>query len=46
MENSKLLNVIKHITLAQFLKELSLQRNAEIDQMSIGDAINFKRPEV
>lgn len=43
MENSKLLNVNKPITLAGFLKELSLQRNAEIDQMSIEDAISFKR---
>lgn len=43
MENSKLLNVNKPITLAKFLKELSLQRNAEIDQMSIEDAISFKR---
>ena len=43
MENSKLLNVNKPITLAKFLKELSLQRNAEIDQMSIEDVISFKR---
>ena len=43
MENTRLLNVNKPITLAKFLKELSLQRNAEIDQMSIEDAISFKR---
>lgn len=43
MKNSRLLNVNKPITLAGFLKELSLQRNAEIDQMSIEDAISFKR---
>lgn len=43
MENSRLLNVNKPITLAKFLKELSLQRNAEIDQMSIEDVISFKR---
>lgn len=43
MDNSRLLNVNKPITLAKFLKELSLQRNAEIDQMSIEDAISFKR---
>lgn len=43
MENSKLLNVNKPITLAKFLKELSLQRCAEIRQMSIEDAISFKR---
>ena len=43
MENSRLLNVNKPITLAGFLKELSLQRNAEIDQMSIEEAISFKR---
>lgn len=30
MENTRLLNVNKPITLAKFLKELSLQRNAEI----------------
>ena len=35
MENSKLLNVNKPITLAKFLKELSLQRNAEIRQIPV-----------
>ena len=43
MENSRLLNVNKPITLAGFLKELSLQRNAEIDKMTIEDVISFKR---
>ena len=43
MENSRLLNVNKPITLARFLKELSLQRNAEIAQMPIEDVISFKR---
>ena len=43
MDNSRLLNVNKPITLARFLKELSLQRNAEIDQISIEDVISFKR---
>lgn len=43
MDNSRLLNINKPITLAKFLKELSLHRNAEIDQMSIEDAISFKR---
>lgn len=33
MENSRLLNVNKPITLAKFLKELALERNAEIDQI-------------
>lgn len=42
MENSKLLNVEKHITLAKFLKELSLQRAAEIRQMSIEELISTK----
>lgn len=43
MENTRLLNVNKPITLAGFLKELSLQRDAEIRQMSIEDLISFKR---
>lgn len=43
MENSRLLNVEKHITLARFLKELSLQRIAEIDKKPIEDVISFKR---
>lgn len=43
MENTRLLNVNKPITIAGFLKELSLQRNAEIAQIPIEDLINFKR---
>lgn len=43
MENSRLLNVNKPITLAKFLKELSLQRIVELRQMPIEDVINFKR---
>jgi hypothetical protein len=43
MDNSRRLNVDKPITLAKFLKELSLQRVAEIRQMSIEDLISFKR---
>lgn len=35
MDNSRLLNVNKPITLARFLKELSLQRIAEIRQMPV-----------
>ena len=35
MDNTRLLNVNKPITLAKFLKELSLQRNAEIRQMPV-----------
>lgn len=43
MENSKLLTVNKPITLAKFLKELSLQCKDEIKQMPIEDVISFKR---
>lgn len=43
MDNTRLLNVNKPITLAKFLKELSLQRIVELRQMSIEDVINFKR---
>ena len=43
MENSRLLNVNKPITLARFLKELSLQRNAEIVKMFNEDLISCKR---
>ena len=42
MDNSRLMNVNKPITLAKFLKELSLQRNAEIKQMSIEELISTK----
>ena len=43
MDNSRLLNVNKPITLAKFLKELSLQRIVELRQMPIEDVISFKR---
>jgi hypothetical protein len=43
MDNTRLLNVNKPITLAKFLKELSLQRIVELRQMPIEDVINFKR---
>ena len=44
MDNSRLLNVNKPITLAKFLKELSLQRDAEIRKMSIEELISVKLP--
>ena len=42
MDNTRLLNVNKPITLAKFLKELSLQRNADVQcktQIEIYDSI-------
>ena len=42
MEKSRLLNVNKPITLAKFLKELALERNAEIVKMFKEDLISSK----